>query len=84
MQADIKWVRPARLRHIGSIGVDQSRRRRPRAFVLLVGERGIERPRRALARDRGTAGFQRAQRQRTKGGRTQVADMARHLEQSAL
>ena len=39
-------------------------RGRPRAFMLLVGERGVERPRRALAPDR-TAGFQRSQRQRT-------------------
>src|SRR5882757_4704974 len=35
-------------------------------------------------RHAGAAGFQGSQRQRTVGGRIQVADMARHLEQGAL
>ena len=55
-------------RDVIGIGPDQPCRRRSRAFVLLLRERGVDCPGRALAPDRGAAGFQRSQRQRTVGG----------------
>src|SRR5947207_3132215 len=55
-----------------------------RALVLRVGERGVEYPGSGFAENRSTAGLLGFQRQRAVGGRIQVADMARHLEQVAL
>ena len=69
---------------VGGIGLDQPRSGRPRPFVLMMCERSVECPGRALAPDRGAASFQRSQRQWAVGGRIQIADMTRHLEQGAL
>src|SRR6202011_833058 len=71
-------------RDVGGIGMDQPSSRRPRAFVLVVCEGGVERPGGALALNRSGSGFLGSERQRAIGGRIQVANMARHLEQSAL
>ena len=66
------------------MGVDQARRRGTRALVLLIGETGRKRPRLAFAQYRGTPGLDRFQRQRAIGGRVEIADVARHLEQRTL
>ena len=52
--------------------------------MLLVGEGGWKRPRRALAENRGATGLQRSKRQRAVGGGIEVTDLARYLEQGAL
>ena len=69
---------------IGRLGMDQPGGSGPCTFMLRVRKAGLERPGRALAPHRGTGGFQSPQRQRAVGGRIQVADMARDIEQSAL
>jgi hypothetical protein len=46
-------------RDIGWLGVDQPGGSAPRTFMLRVGKTSLERPGRALAPHRGTAGFQR-------------------------
>jgi hypothetical protein len=56
----------------------------PRTFMLRVRKTSLERPRRALAPHRGTAGFLSPERQRAVGSRIQVANLARYLEQGAL
>src|ERR1700712_4733671 len=71
-------------RNVGRLGIDQPRGGHARTFVLLVRERGLERPRHALASYRGAAGFEGFARQRAVGGRIEVADLARYLEQGAL
>jgi hypothetical protein len=71
-------------RDIGGIGIDQPSRGSPRALVLLVCEAGVQCPGSCFAPNRGAAGFLSSQRQRTVGGRIQVANTARHLEQVAL
>ena len=48
-------------RDIGGLGIDQPGGGKTRAFMLLVGEGGLERPRRALAENRGAAGLQRSE-----------------------
>ena len=71
-------------RDIGRLGMDQPGGGGSRAFMLRVRKAGLERPGRALAPHRGAAGFQRPERQRAVGGRIQVADLARDIEQGAL
>ncbi len=55
-----------------------------RTFMLRVGKTGLERPGRALAPHRGTAGFQSPERQGAVGGGIEVADLAGDIEQGAL
>ena len=49
-------------RNVGGFGIDQAGGGSARTLVLAAGEAGVERPRSALAQDRGVAGFQRLDR----------------------
>src|SRR5260370_17425487 len=71
-------------RDVGGIGIDQPGGGSPRALVLFACERGVECPGCAFASNRSAASFLGSERQRAVGSRIQVANMTRHLEQSAL
>jgi hypothetical protein len=71
-------------RDIRRLGMDQPGGGGSRAFMLRVGKAGLDRPGRALASHRGTAGFKGTEWQRAVGGGIEVADMARDIERCAL
>ena len=69
---------------IARIGIDQPRSRIARSLMLAVGEGSLERPGHRLASHCRAGGFLGSQRQGAVGGRIQIADFARHLEEAAL
>ena len=73
-----------RQRHVGRIGLDQSRRGLARALVLLRGEFVIEQPRLPLALHRRARRLLRPQWQRAIRRGVEVTDLARDIEECAL
>ena len=71
-------------RDVGGIGVDQPGGGDACAVVLAAGKTGVERPGLTLAAHGGAGGLLGFQRQRTVGGRIQIADIAWDIEQAAL
>jgi hypothetical protein len=70
--------------HVVGIGVDQPRRRAPRAFILCGGMGRLDQPRLPLARDAGAPRVLGGNGQGTPGGGVEITNLARNIEQRAL